>query len=324
MKKLILLQHKELPVSFYFSDDTLIEFDLEAMQDGSEVGQIFIGKVKNILPNIQAAFVEYQKGKLGFLPLSDYEWSQKTLKQSMELPVQILKAAVKTKNPVLTTKLSITGEYSVVNLGDNRIGYSNKLSVERKSALKASLDSSLKLLIQNMHSEQLLIDDIKNQIGIVIRTNAKDEAVSFKQILEEASKNLEELVLLLAKSQSRTIFTRLSKNDSFFTQKCKQYGISELDEVITDTPSIYQELWEYFAANHYDSVKLKLYEDEAFPLSALYSLSKKAEEAYAHKVWLKSGGFLVIDETEALTVMDVNSGKNITGKDKEKTFVKIN
>jgi ribonuclease G len=69
---------------------------------------------------------------------------------------------------------------------------------------------------------------------------------------------------------------------------------------------------------------VRLYTDKTFPLSALYSLTTRLEEALSTKVWLKSGGFLVIEETEALTVIDVNSGKNIAGKEKEKTFQTVN
>ncbi len=148
MKKLVLTKIDHKQYAFYFENDKLTELDVNQTASGSEggIGQIFMGRVQKILPNIQAAFVEYAKGKTGFLPLADLGDRKDTLKCGQELPVQIEKAAVKTKDPVLSTKLSLSGIYTVVQLYDNRIGYSAKLFSECKEELEAAVDEPLKQL----------------------------------------------------------------------------------------------------------------------------------------------------------------------------------
>lgn len=313
MKRLIFTSIDGISYSFYYENDTLLEIDLENKSRPSELGQIFIGQVRNILHNIQAAFVEYSKGKTGFLPLSDVSWRDSPLKVGEEVLVQITKEAVKTKEPVLTTRISLKGMYTVVTMWDCRIGYSGKIGPERKKALKEHLDSAFRELL----------DKYGNKCGIIVRTSASDAQTDDADILREAERLASELDALLERAKSRKVFSRLSIPDSFCVQKYYHFRQLKPDEIVTDDVTVFAEL-ERTLSKEEGHTALRLYEDEAFPLSALYSLSTRLDEAFSKKVWLKSGGFLVIEQTEALTVIDVNSGKLISGKDREAAFLKIN
>ena len=318
MKRLIFTELDHVSYAFYYEKDTLVELDLDQGIKLSEIGQVFVGQVKNILPNIQAAFVEYTKGKNGFLPLSDISWRGQKLHNSEELLIQIAKDGVKTKDPVVTTKLSMTGLYTVVQLYDNRIGYSGKLSKNRKEQLKSMLQPAFFSLQQDFQKKN------NCAIGIVVRTSAEDASVTKEKIEKEALCLAEKLAELKKRGESRKVFSRLTKEETFALRKYRHFRQLGIDEIITDKPEIYEQLKSALEDDRLDSQILRLYCDESFPLCALYSLTPRLSEAFERKVWLGSGGFLVIDETEALTVIDVNSGKNITGKEKEQTFQKIN
>lgn len=315
MKRLIFTSIDGISYSFYYEDDILLEIDLENQARPSELEQVFVGQVKNILHNIRAAFVEYSKGKTGFLPLGDASWRDAPIKVGQELLVQVAKEAVRTKEPVLTTRISLKGMYTVVTMGDCRIGYSGKIGAERKKALKEQLDSPLLELLDSYGKQPA--------IGIIVRTAASDETVSAPEILKEAEGLVAKLCALSERAKSRKAFSRLLAPNSFRVRKYYHFRQLKPDEIVTDDAEAFRELEGALSEEGGSHTALRLYEDK-FPLTALYSLSTRLDEAFSKKVWLKSGGFLVIEQTEALTVIDVNSGKLISGKDREAAFLKIN
>ncbi len=320
MKKLVLTETDRNKYSFYYEDDRLTELDVQSLSKGNtaKIGQIFVGQVKKILPNIQAAFLEYAKGQNGFLPLADLGERKEGLKCGELLPVQIEKDAVKTKDPVLSTRLAISGFHTVVQLYDSRIGYSAKLSSERKEYLKTETEKELKVLQDSFREKS------GNSIGIVVRTSAGEEAVTPKMIIEEAKELAGQLGELLERSKMRSLYSVLYGQTSFTMQKYQHFRQLGIEEIITDDKTVYEELIQASKKDGLKELKIRYYEDTDYPLSALYSLKSSLEEAVSKKVWLKCGGFLVIEETEALSVIDVNSGKNISGKERESTFEKIN
>ncbi|MBE5871553.1 MAG: ribonuclease E/G [Lachnospiraceae bacterium] len=320
MKKLILTEIDGKKYSFYYEDDLLTEMDVLVPSKGNvaEIGQIFVGQVKKILPNIQAAFIEYAKGQNGFLPLSDLGERKDYLKCGDLLPVQIEKAAVKTKDPVLSTRLALSGHYTVVQLYDSRIGYSAKLMQERKEYLRAETEKDLKAL-QDGFKERF-----GECIGIVVRTSAEKEDVTPQMILDEAKALSEQLGDLYKHSKMRTLYSVLYGKASFGLQKYYHFRQLGVEEIVTDDKDVYEELSGAAKKDGFTELNIRFYEDPDYPLRALYSLQTGLEEVLFKKVWLKCGGFLVIEETEALSVIDVNSGKNISGKERESTFAKIN
>ena len=271
----------------------------ENQKESVEVGDIFIGKVQNIVENINAAFIEIQKDIVGFLPLS--ECKERNIKGGEELVVQVKKAAVKTKQPVLTIYPEIVGRYSVISTKSRTKGVSKKIESQQRQ-------EQLRNLLSEFENESY---------GIVWRTSA--ETAEDAEILAEGKTLLQEMHELLEHSQYRTCFSRIRKEAPFYLKYIRGCRIEDFDRLITDLPDIYGELQPVYGEF------IQYYDDESYPLDKLLGISSKLSKAFEKKVWLKSGGNLVIEPTEALTVIDVNTGKAVDGKRKrETTFYKIN
>ena len=271
----------------------------ENQKESVEVGDIFIGKVQNIVENINAAFIEIQKDIVGFLPLS--ECKERNIKGGEELVVQVKKAAVKTKQPVLTIYPEIVGRYSVISTKSRTKGVSKKIESQQRQ-------EQLRNLVSEFENESY---------GIVWRTSA--ETAEDAEILAEGKTLFQEMHELLEHSRYRTCFSRIRKEAPFYLKYIRGCRIEDFDRLITDLPEIYGELQPVYGEF------IQYYDDESYPLDKLLGISSKLSKAFEKKVWLKSGGNLVIEPTEALTVIDVNTGKAVDGKRKrETTFYKIN
>ena len=265
------------------------------------VGDIYLGKIQNIVKNIGAAFVEVRKGELCYLSLSDRKSDAPPLRCGDELVVQVKKEAVKTKQPVVTEFPELVGRYAVVTAKNSDKGISKKIQSEKE---KKRLEKILEIFEEEA-------------FGIVLRTNA--EKAEDDVIKEECEKLLFELHELMEIGKSRTCFSLLKKEDSFCRRHIDDYHPEEFDRIITDQKEVYEELRPVYG----DVVEW--YADSDYSLDKLLGISDKLNKALEKKVWLKSGGNLVIEPTEALTVIDVNTGKAIEGKrNKETTFFKIN
>ena len=130
---------------------------------------------------------------------------------------------------------------------------------------------------------------------------------------------------LIKTAQYRTCFSCLLARPSAYLKRLSDLYTKEVDEILTDDRELFEQMTEYFQENQpEDTVKLRFYEDRLLPMEKLYSLDRHLKEALGERVWLKSGGYLVIQPTEALTVIDVNTGKFTAGKKKEAAFLKLN
>ncbi len=297
-----------------YEDGRMMELSLISKEKESILGNIYIGKVKNIVKNIQAAFVEIEPGLLCYLPLEDVKHpvylhpkAKQTLVQGDELLVQVSREAVKTKAPSVTTKFSLTGKYLVLTHGNETIGFSGKLDSAEKSRLK-TWTAGLKL---------------PDEVGIIVRTNAS--GVSEEELSREYEHLEEQYAYLRQQAIHRSVYSCVLRNRPAYLSSVLGSRSENLKEILTDDTEIYKET-EQFLRDEMpgDEAKLRLYEDRMLPLKALYRMEKDMTEALAERVWLKSGGYLVIEATEALTVIDVNTGKCIAGKEKQATIRKIN
>lgn len=276
------------------------------------IGNIHVGKVKDVVKNINAAFVEYKKGCIGYLSLEENKHiiflNKKNTDKVCEgddIIVQISKAAVKTKFPVLTSNISLTGRNVVVNIGKSGIGFSGKIkNTVFKSHIHDELDD--------------ILDNSNEKFGIVIRTNAenaKDDDIKneLNELLSEWE-NIKEIAMM------RKCYTLLKSEEAPYIKMIKNLYVNETDEIITDNEEIYQKLMDNFNGKY----NIRLYDDTLLPLYKLYSIEKVIEEICSKKVWLKSGAYLVIEPTEAMTVIDVNTGKCTKGKKLSETIVNVN
>ncbi|SFA75545.1 ribonuclease G [Acetitomaculum ruminis DSM 5522] len=290
-------------VSAYFENDEIIE--LNTIEDNL-INSVYIGKVENIVPSINAAFINIGIGEDCYFSLKDNqsipyvnEKKDNKLKIGDEILVQVSKEAGKKKPAVVTSNIAFTGKYVVITYGNTKIGISKKLS-------------------KNYHErfENLGGKFANDLYGIVFRTNsvnARDEDI-FSEIRELEGR----LNKLLNNYKHRSCYSKLISGITEYEQFILRCDTSQMDfSVVTDNVDIYENL-----KNNNPNYNLRLYEDD-YPLFKLYNLESSLKKALSKKVWLKSGAFLYIEHTEAMTVIDVNSGKYSTKK-KEEAYLKIN
>ncbi|WP_124066430.1 ribonuclease E/G [Clostridium sp. E02] len=314
MNKLIITRWNGSIFTLLQSGKNTIQLDIDPSGNQSILGNIYIGKVNNIVKNINAAFVDIGNGQMGYLSLSDpflhfanqrpYEGK---LKQGDEIIVQVEREAVKTKAPVLSGNLNITGRYFVLTSGKKQIGFSGKITDQTwKSKMKSDLEMKK-----------------KENYGMIVRTNAY--GASQEELEAEFSDLEDSLVRILDNGKHRTCYSLLYSCEPSYLLGLRDSFKSTLEAVITDERDIYDTVKAYL--DRYQPENLQLltwYEDPLLPLRKLYRIEKTMEEALGKKVWLKSGGYLVIEPTEALVVIDVNTGKYSGRKAPRDTIMKVN
>ncbi len=295
--------------------DSGVLTELTLIPDGKEslLGNIYVGRVKNIVKNIQAAFVEIEGGILCYLPLEDVKKplytkpkKQEVLTEGDELLVQVTREAVKTKAPSVTTNLNLAGRYLVLTTGNHTIGYSSRISASEKAALRTLVES-------------WELPDA----GVIVRTNAA--RAGEKALKEEFDRLRKEYLFLTGPALHRTVFSCVRKSPSPYLSSILGSRQETLLQILTDEESLYDEIRDFLKTEMPEAADcLSLYQDRQLPLKALYRLEKELKDALSTKVWLKSGAYLIIEPTEAMTVIDVNTGKYTGGKSKAETVRKIN
>ena len=231
---------------------------------------------------------------------------KKTLCIGDELVVQISREAIKTKAPTVTSNLSFTGRYAVLTHGNTRIGVSSKNPKSLRETYKKELSG-----LQN------------NDFGIIVRTNAKDAL--FQDVADEINALREEYSSLIQAARTRVCFSCLKSAPPSYIADLKNVYMDGMEEIIVGDKDLYTRIRLYFQSELPEKLGLlKLYDDPSFPLDKLYSTRSILDKALAERAWLKTGGYLIIQPTEALTVIDVNSGKNTSKKDSEEGALKVN
>lgn len=313
LNKLIFTRLRGKTAAVLVSGSRILQIDFEPEED-TELGCIYIGKVKNIVKNINAAFVEYRPGVNGYYSLTENRNHLYTdhkvhtvLKEGDEILVQVERAAVKTKDAVLSSNLTLPGRYAVLTAKSGRLGISSKIR-----------DRQWKETMKNWWESRTY----KNY-GLILRTNAFD--ASPEEIFKEAENLERSFEELLSKAMCRTCLSLVYRPDSFSIRTVRDTHFSDMEEILTDSKPLFDELSRFFCGEISSGrFKVRLYEDEAFSLSALYNLDVSLDRALSKQVWLKSGGSLVIEPTEAMTVIDVNTGKNTGKKDFAETVFQTN
>ena len=207
--------------------------------------------------------------------------------------MQVSKDAVKTKAPVVTERLSFTGRYCVLTVGKTGIGFSAKI---RDASYKARLRSLLECDLAGTED-----------LGVIVRTNAV--TVEDRTVREELAGLMRTWQRLSAEAACRVCYSCLYRALPGYIAAIRDSFGGTLEEIITDVPEYHKELRAYLEMyQKEDAGRLTLYEDDLLPLGRLYSLETAFEKALGKNVWLKSGGYLVIEPTEAMTVIDVNTG----------------
>ena len=305
---IVITEYKNRICALGFKQNQLEELHVDTEE--SLLNSIYIAKVKNISKNINAAFVELFDGQMAFLPLNDVVGcpfiasSDGRLCEGNEIPVQVIKEAVKTKDPVVTTKLSINGAYAVVSLDKRKGGvqFSKKLSGFKKEDINNALCDFI----------------FPEDYAIVIRTGA-EQLNDYEELKVELRTLISIMDDIVLKAKTRTCFSLIYQGIPSYIEYLHHIADSDYEGVVTDSKVVYEALQTSYKGN----MPIRFYND-SFPLSKLYSIESKMEELFAKKVHLKSGANLIIEYTEAMTVIDVNTAKNISKKDKDSHIYKIN
>lgn len=306
LNKLIFTKLRGKSVAVLASPERILQIEAKPEKETECLGAIYIGKVRNVVKNLDAAFVEYQPGVNGYLSLSEWNGPH-PLRSGDEIPVQVTRAAVKTKDAVLSTNLCLTGHYVVLTSQAGKLGISARI---RDGLWRAELKAQWESRSPKDYS-------------LIVRTNAY--TAPFEMIWEETDLLWKKLHKIYSDAECRTCYSILYQPESFVIQTASNVRKSETEEIVTDIPEIYEELRQSgLFLDSLSEVGLRLYADETYPLWALYHLETALDRALSRQVWLKSGGYLVIDPTEAMTVIDVNTGKNIGKKTASETYFNTN
>lgn len=302
-RQLAIIRHKDKYISAVLDGQDLDQVIVEERDDAAlRVGDVYVGRVSHIVKNINAVFVEVKKGVMCYVPYRE-TYGKKPV-QGQEILVQIKKAAVRSKQATASCKLEFSGKYAVVT---------NEGTAKRLSAKITDEEVCVRL-------EKLLEPFQEAPFCIILRTsceNAPDELVQ-----DECRRLLQEASDVMQKSATRTCFTRLYQPEMEAVRFARDMERGLLSRIITDESDIYEKLLQSEALAEETVV---FYDDPSYPLDKLLGIRSKLAKALERHVWLKSGASLVIEPTEALTVIDVNTEKAVNGKrNSETTFFKIN
>ena len=316
LSKLILteMNYRNTPilVAALEKEGRICQLNPMSLNSDSILGNIYIGKVKNIQKNIQAAFVEIENGIMCYYSMAEKASpcfvnvkKNNVLKIGDEMIVQVSKEGIKSKLPYVSSNLNFTGRYLVLTSERKELGFSGKLKKEEKKQIR-----------------EILKDKIPENVGIIVRTNCRD--AQEEEILHELEELMKRYEAVLQKGKSRVCFSVLEKSMPEYVQILQNLYSQDLEEIVTDKQELYECAVQYLKGYKQQEKIVRYYEDKLLPLYKLYNLEKAFEQAQNERVWLKSGGFLVIQQTEAFVCIDVNSGKFTSKKDMQETFRKIN
>lgn len=306
-------KEKRYIVSALFEDQTIAELHCEPLEGAGILNNIYVGKVQNVARNIEAAFVEIGGGVVCYyslienrLPFFTRQKKKDRISPGDELLVQVCKEGVKTKAPVATSNLSFAGKYAVLTRGNTSIGISGKLDPGARERLKR--------FARAWKNEEY---------GLIIRTNAA--SVPEDQIAEEIRQLAEQYEAVKQKGLSRTCHSLVYEAPRLYLTDMKNVFSNALRRIVTDDPRIFETARDYLALHDQENLgKLSFYEDPLQPFHKHLRLEEYIAKALRERVWLKCGAYLVIQYTEALTVIDVNSGKFEGKKNQREAFLKIN
>lgn len=316
LSKLILteMNYRNTPilVAALEKEGRICQLNPMSLNSDSILGNIYIGKVKNIQKNIQAAFIEIENGIMCYYSMAEKASpcfvnvkKNNVLKIGDEMIVQVSKEGIKSKLPYVSSNLNFTGRYLVLTSERKELGFSGKLKKEEKKQIR-----------------EILKDKIPENVGIIVRTNCRD--AQEEEILHELEELMKRYEAVLQKGKSRVCFSVLEKSMPEYVQILQNLYSQDLEEIVTDKQELYECAVQYLKGYKQQEKIVRYYEDKLLPLYKLYNLEKAFEQAQNERVWLKSGGFLVIQQTEAFVCIDVNTGKFTSKKDMQETFRKIN
>lgn len=311
-------------------DSKLVEFSITRNSSSNCLGNIYRGTVKRVIPGMQSAFIDFGGERTGFIYIRDvksnisYEEFQKNvedddqsnappsedittyIKDGQKILVQVIKEPIGQKGARLTTHISIPGRFAVLMPTIEHVGISKKIrDPEKRDALRK--------LGKKVTSKGY---------GIILRTMAENASVD---IIEK------DIVWLIKKWKDIEASFKKGKGDyllsgehSSLIETIKNTHTELLEEIIVDDKEDFNMVKEYLSTFIPEKKHILKLHTLPYPVFDYYSIESEIDTTLKKKIWLKSGGFLYIEQTEALTVIDVNTGKFLGKASLEKTVLKTN
>lgn len=303
-------------------DGILEELDVQVKAREATLGNIYKGVVSRIEPSLQAVFVDYGASRNGFLSINDVHPSyfpesfegtrrrpriQDVFKKDDHVLVQVNKEERYTKGACLTTNISLAGRYLVLMPGTDLYGVSRKIEDEKER-------KKLKEIVQQFR--------LPDNMGFIIRTAGMGRTkTELARDLEYLMKLWESIEGTVAKYEAPVL---LYREHDIVIRSIREHYSSDISEILVDEKETHRKVREFFhqVMPKYENL-VKLYQEKR-PLFNKYQLEEQVEQVYRKKIRLKSGGYIIIEPTEALVTVDVNSGSATKEKGIEDTAFRVN
>lgn len=273
------------------------------------LGDVYLAQVENVLPSIDAAFVNVGSDKMGFLHAQDVLKKgalQDKLAPKEKLVVQVVKEPTGHKGPRVTTEISLPGRFLVLMPNEAGINVSRKISTVKERARLKSIVSLLKPV----------------GVGVIIRTEAENQSEA--DIQEDLEILLEKWNNIVTSAETVTAPALLYRDQDLLYRVIREACTEDTQEIIVDTAFAMNRLQTLLQTWHMNrDIKITLYKGTE-PLLVAMDIHKEIKAALQTKVNMPSGGYLFIQQTEALTVIDVNSGKFVSSATQDETILKTN
>lgn len=291
-------------------DGELTDVLVEQTVSSGGVGNIYKGTVDNVVPGMQSAFVDIGLEKNAFLYAGDIEGGdgetdiRKLVKKGQDVIVQITKEAQGVKGARVTTAITMPGHFLVLMPHMNYVGISKKITDEEEK-------ERLKTVMNEIHTDNF---------GYIVRTDA--QGATAEQLKNEIAYLTETWQGICKNGKVKNAPALLYDEDSLLLSVVRDYFDESVDKLIVNEPEAYEEVRKIASVmTPALASRIILKED---PLFLTYGIENKMKKLLQRKVWLDSGAYLIIDYTEALTVIDVNTGKFTGDYDLNKTILKTN
>ena len=273
------------------------------------LGDVYLAQVENVLPSIEAAFVNVGSDKMGFLHAQDVTGKgslQDKLKPKQKIVVQVVKEPTGHKGPRVTTEISLPGRFLVLMPNEVGVNVSKKITSAKERARLKSVVNLLKPV----------------GIGVIVRTEAEGQTEN--DIQEDLEILLEKWNNIVTSAESMTPPSLLYRDQDLLYRVIREACTEDTEEIIVDTPFALNRVQNILQNWHMNkNINVTLYKGSE-PLLMAMDIHKEIKAALQMKVNLPSGGYLFIQTTEALTVIDVNSGKFTNSSTQDETILKTN
>ena len=298
-------------------DAVLVEHYVARSQDASLIGNVYLGRVQNVLPSMEAAFVDIGRGRNAVLYSGEVDWDgvetgnqprriELALKPGDRVLVQVTKDPVGHKGARLTSQISLPGRYLVYVPGGSMNGISRKLPDNERARLK-----------------RILKEVLPESSGVIVRTAA--EGATEEQLTRDVQRLTSQWEHIQKQVESQQAPALLHAEPDLLVKIVRDVFNEDFTKMLIQGEDSQRTIRAYLESVAPDLLeRVEAYEDETDPFDA-FRITEQIEKALDRKVWLPSGGSLVIDRTEAMTVVDVNTGKFVgSGGNLEETVTKNN